>query len=164
MAGKTKPIPEGLHTVTPHLAVRDAGKAIEFYKKAFGAQVRGVHNTPDGKVMHAELKIGDSVLMLADEFHGSPCLSPQTVGGTTNVLHMYVEDADATYNRAVTAGASALMPVTDMFWGDRYGQVKDPFGHLWAIATRKEIPTPAELEKRAAEAFAEMAKAAQQKS
>ena len=158
MAGKVKPIPEGLHTVTPHLVIRDASKAIEFYKKAFGAQAVSVHPTPDGKVMHADLKIGDSHVMLADEFPGAPCLSPQTVGGTTNVLHIYVEDADLLYNSAVAAGAAALMPMTDMFWGDRYGQVKDPFGHIWAIATHTEDVSPAELEKRGAAMFAEMAK------
>jgi len=164
MAGKAKPIPEGLHTVTPHLAIRDAAKAIEFYKKAFGAQVVGVHHMPDGKVMHAELKIGDSVVMLADEFPGAPCLSPQSVGGTTSVMHIYVEDADSRYNSAVAAGATALMPVMDMFWGDRYGQVKDPFGHVWAIATHTEDVPPAELEKRGAAMFAEMAKQAQAKA
>ena len=158
MAGKVKPIPEGLHTVTPHLVIRDAAQAIEFYKNAFGAQAVGVHYMPDGKVMHAELTIGDSRVMLADEFPGAPCTSPQSLGGTTNVLHIYVEDADTTYNRAVTAGASALMPVTDMFWGDRYGQVKDPFGHVWAIATHMEDVAPDELERRGAAMFAEMAK------
>jgi PhnB protein len=163
MAGKVKPIPEGLHTVTPHLVIRDAAKAIEFYKKAFGAQVVGVHHMPDGKVMHAELKIGDSRVMLADEFPGAPCLSPQTVGGTTNVLHIYVEDADSFYSRAVAAGATALMPVMDMFWGDRYGQVKDPFGHMWAIATHMEDVAPDEVERRGAAMFAEMAKQRPQK-
>jgi PhnB protein len=164
MARKAKPIPKGFRTVTTHLVIHDATKAIEFYQDAFGAQLLAVHNTPDGKVMHAEIKIGDSVVMFADEFPGSPAASPQTLGRTTSVLHIYVENSDALFNRAVAAGASVLMPMMDMFWGDRYGQVKDPFGHMWAIATRKEIPTPAELEKRAAEAFSEMAKAAQQKS
>ena len=164
MAGKAKPVPEGLHTVTPHLVIRDAAKAMELYKKAFGAQSVSVHHTPNGKVMHADLKIGDSRVMLADEFPGTPCLSPQTVGGTTNVLHIYVEDADSRYNSAVAAGATALMPVMDMFWGDRNGQLRDPFGHVWAIATHTEDVTPAELEKRGAAMFAEMAKQKQAKA
>jgi len=158
MAGKVKPIPEGMHTVTPHLAIRGAAGAIEFYKKAFGAQERGAHKTPDGKVMHAELKIGDSIVMLADEFLGAPLQAPQSLGGTTTVLHLYVEDVDSWFNRAVGAGATVVMPVMDCFWGDRYGQVKDPFGHLWSLATHKEDVEPAELEKRGAAAMAEMAK------
>ncbi len=164
MAAKAKPIPEGLHTLTAHLSVRDGAKAIEFYEKAFGAQTVGVHKTADGKVMHAELRIGDSVVMLADEFPGSPCQSPQSVGGTTTVLHLYVEDVDTWFNRAAGAGASVVMPVMDCFWGDRYGQLKDPFGHVWSIATHKEDVAPAELEKRGAEAMAEMAKQMQAKA
>ena len=161
MPPKAMPIPKGYHTVTTHLVVHDATKAIEFYMNAFGAQANAVHNTPDGRVMHAELKIGDSVVGVSDEFPGSPCTSPQSLGGTTNVLHIYVKDSDELYNRAVAAGASIVMPIMDMFWGDRYGQVKDPFGHMWAIATRKENLSEEELAKRGAEAFAEMAKAAQ---
>ncbi len=164
MSGNVKPIPEGMHTLTPHLVIRGAAKAIEFYQKAFGAQDRGVHKTPDGMVMHAELKIGDSIVMLADEFPGAPCQAPQTVGSTTTVLHLYVEDVDSWFNRAASAGASVVMPVMDCFWGDRYGQLKDPFGHMWAIATHKEDVAPAELERRGAAAMAEMAKQMQAKA
>lgn len=164
MAGHVKPIPEGMHTLTAHLVIRGAAKAIEFYQKAFGAQSRGIHTTPDGRVMHAELKIGDSVVMLADEFPGAPCQSPHTVNGTTTVMHIYADDVDAWFNRAVAAGASVVMPVMDMFWGDRYGQVKDPFGHVWSIATHKEDVSPAEMEKRANAFFAEMAKQAKAKT
>ena len=161
MPGNVKPIPEGFHSLTPYLVVRDAAKAIEFYKKAFGAEVREVHNSPDGKVMNADLKIGDSVLLLADEFPGAQCRSPQSVGGTTTTIHIYVEDVDAWFNRAISAGATVLMPVMDMFWGDRYGQLKDPFGHHWSLATHKEDPTPEEIERRAKEVFARMAQQAQ---
>ena len=163
MAAKVNPIPKGFHTVTSHLVIHDATKAIEFYQKAFGAKVLEVHNMPNGKVMHAAIKIGDTVMMLADEFPGAPAASPHTLGRTTDVLHIYTKDSDAFFNRAVEAGASVVMPITDMFWGDRYGQVKDPFGHMWAIATRKENLSKAELAKRSAAAFAEMAKAAQAK-
>ena len=161
MAGNVKPIPEGFHSLTPYLVVRDAVKASEFYKKAFGAEVREVHNSPDGRVMNADLKIGDSVLLLADEFPGAQCRSPQSVGGTTTTIHIYVEDVDGWFNRAVSAGATILMPVMDMFWGDRYGQLKDPFGHHWSLATHKEDPSPEEIERRAKEVFARMAKQAQ---
>jgi PhnB protein len=164
MPAKPKPIPKGFRTLTPHLAIRDAAKAIEFYKKAFGAQALGVHNTPDGKIMHAELKIGDSIVMLSDEFPGGPLQSPQAVAGTTAMMHLYVEDVDTWFDRAVAAGASVLMPVRDMFWGDRYGHLKDPFGHQWSIATHKEDVAPAELEKRGAAALAEMAKQWQAKA
>jgi uncharacterized glyoxalase superfamily protein PhnB len=153
-----KPVPEGFHTVTPHLVVRDAKKAIDFYQKAFGAQVLNPpHLTPDGKVMHASIKIGDSIIMLADEFPemgGSS--APQSPGNTPLSLHLYVPDVDSTFNRAVSAGAQVKMPVTDMFWGDRYGQVVDPSGHVWSVATHKEEVTPAEMERRGKEMFASM--------
>ncbi|MFB3922124.1 MAG: VOC family protein [Terriglobia bacterium] len=158
MAGNVKAIPEGMHTLTPHLVIRGAAKAIEFYKKAFGAQERSVHKIPDGMVMHAELKIGDSTVMLADEFPGAPCQAPQTAGTTTTVLHLYVDDVDSWFNRAASAGATVVMPVMDMFWGDRYGQLKDPFGHLWAIATHKEDVESGEVERRGAAMMAEMTK------
>jgi uncharacterized glyoxalase superfamily protein PhnB len=130
-----KPIPEGYHTLTPFLTVRDAIAAIEFYKKAFNAQERGVAKGPDGKVMHAELKIGDSIIMLSDEFPDFGALSPQTSGGAGMGLHIYVEQVDEAFDRAVKAGAQVEMPVSDQFWGDRYGKLKDPFGHKWSIAT-----------------------------
>ncbi|MGC1452068.1 MAG: VOC family protein [Candidatus Sulfotelmatobacter sp.] len=124
-----KPIPEGYHTLTPYLTVRDAVRAIEFYKQAFGAQERGVMKGPDGKVMHAELKIGDSIIMLGDEFPEYGALSPQSTGGAGLGLHIYVDGVDAAFDRAVKAGARVDMPVSDQFWGDRYGKLTDPFGH-----------------------------------
>jgi PhnB protein len=132
-----KPIPEGYHTLTPYMTVRDAAKAIAFYKQAFGATEKGVMNGPDGKIMHAELRIGDSIFMLADEFPQFGSLSPQSTGGSGMGLHIYAEDVDAAFDRAVKAGATVEMPVSDMFWGDRYGKLADPFGHKWSIATHK---------------------------
>jgi len=160
MAEKVKAVREGQHTITPHLAMRDAAKAIEFYKKAFGAEIKGVHKTPDGKVMHAELRIGDSTVLLADEFPGmGSCASPQTLGGTCVVLNLYGENVDQLFNQAVAAGATVIMPLANQFWGDRYGQVKDPFGHTWALGQHVEDIAPEELERRGREAFAHMAKA-----
>ena len=158
MANNVKAIPDGFHTLTPHLVVRDARRAIEFYQQAFGAQSLRVHYMPDGKtVMHASLKIGDSILMLDDEFPEMKVLSPQSVGGTSVTIHMYVENVDAAFNRAVAAGATVTMPVMDQFWGDRYGHLTDPFGHHWSIATQKEIVSPEEVRKRGEAAFAKMA-------
>ena len=160
MAATVKAVPQGYHTITPHLVIKGAEKAIEFYKKAFGAEVRGgVFKTPDGKVMHAELKIGDSVLMLADEFPGmGSCTSPQTLGGTTATLNIYTENVDQLFDRAVKAGATATMPLSDQFWGDRYGQVKDPFGHSWALGQHIEDVAPEEMERRGKAMFEQMAK------
>jgi PhnB protein len=159
---RAEPIPAGFHTLTPYLVVRDAAKAVDFYQKAFGAKVRGVHKTPDGKVMNADLRIGDSILLFCDEFPGPPgWRSPQTLGGTSVTVHIYVKDVDALFNQALAAGAKTVMPVMDAFWGDRYGQLEDPFGHRWSIATHKEDLTAAEIEKRAEAAFAEMAKKAE---
>jgi uncharacterized glyoxalase superfamily protein PhnB len=159
MTENIKPIPEGFHTLTPYLVVRDAGKALDFYKRAFGAEIRSVHYTPDGKVMNANLRIGDSTLMLNEEFPGAVgCLSPQTLGGTTTTIHIYVPAADTLFNQAVAAGATVTMPVMDAFWGDRYGQLQDPFGHRWSIATHQEDLTPEEIEQRGKAVFAEMAK------
>ncbi len=158
MPATAKPIPEGFRTITPHLVVRDAAKAIEFYKRAFGAVVLGEsHDSPDGKITHAELKIGDSNLMLNDEFppHG---VSPQALGGSPVTLHLYIEDVDALFNRAVSAGAKVTMPLMDAFWGDRYGQLVDPFGHRWSLATHKEDVSREEIKKRSDAFFAEMAK------
>jgi len=160
MAGTVKAVPEGYHTITPHLVIKGAEKAIEFYKNAFGAQVRGVHHTPDGKVMHAELKIGDSNLMLADEFPGmGDAASPQTLGGTTTTLSIYTDNVDELFDRAVKAGATATMPLANQFWGDRYGHVKDPFGHSWALGQHIEDVAPEEMERRGRELFAQMSKA-----
>lgn len=159
MAKHVKAVPEGCHTVTPHLAVRGADRAIEFYKKAFGAEELMRMPTPDGKtLMHAELRIGDSRIFLSDEFPDMGCRSPQSLGGATSALHLYVEDVDAAFNRAVAAGAQVRMAVADMFWGDRYGKVVDPFGHEWGMATHKEDLTPEEIRKRADAFFAQMAK------
>jgi uncharacterized glyoxalase superfamily protein PhnB len=153
-----KAIPEGYYTVTPHLIIKGARKAIEFYEKAFGAEVRGIHDGPGGAVMHAEMKIGNSVIMLNDEFPEFGALRPSARGGTSVVLHIYTEDADKLFNRAIAAGAKVAMPIMDQFWGDRYGQVEDPFGHKWSIATHKEDLTPEEMDRRGKEAMAEMTK------
>jgi PhnB protein len=159
MAKAAKPIPDGQRTVTPHLIVRGARQAIDFYKKAFGAVDKGAMPGPDGKsVVHAELKIGDSFIYLADEFPEMGAKSPQALGGSGVTIHLYVEDADAVFNRAVAAGAKVSMPIMDMFWGDRYGKITDPFGHEWSIATHKEDLTSEEITKRGAAAMAQFGK------
>ena len=143
-----KPIPDGFHTITPHIVCRDAAKALEFYREAFGASEIHRALTPDGKIMHAAMKIGNSMLMVVDEFPEWKCLGPQSIGGTGVTMHMYVEDADALYNRAVKAGAKVTMPINDAFWGDRYGQIQDPFGHSWSIATHTHDYTPEQMGER----------------
>ena len=154
----TKPIPDGFHTLTPHLVVSDAAKAIEFYQKAFGAKEAERMMTPDNKaVMHAQIKIGNSVLMLGSEFPPH-CLSPKSRGGTSVTLHIYVENADAAFDRAVKAGCNAKMPMSDQFWGDRYGQVEDPFGHVWSIATHTQDLTKEQIAEKAKAFFANMPK------
>jgi PhnB protein len=160
MAGNVKPVAEGDHTITVHLAVREAAKAIEFYQKAFGAQVLFVHKMPNGKVMHATLKIGDSKLMLADEFPGRGCPSPQALGGSPVVLNIYVENVDALWNQAVAAGAKVTMPLDNQFWGDRYGQIVDPFGHSWALGCHVEDVPREEMERRANAFFSQACKKA----
>jgi uncharacterized glyoxalase superfamily protein PhnB len=155
-----KPIPEGYHTLTPFLTVRNAARAIEFYKQAFGAQERGVAKGPDGKVMHAELKIGDSVIMLSDEYPEFGSLSPQSVGGSPMGLHIYIENVDAAFDRAVKAGAQVEMPVMDQFWGDRYGKLKDPFGHKWSIATHVKDVSADEMKRSMDDAMSKMQKTA----
>jgi PhnB protein len=156
---KVKFIPDGYHTVTPALVVKGGKKAIEFYKSAFGAKEISIMYNLDGQtIMHAEIQIGDSRIMLSDESKEMGALSPQTLGGTPGSLNIYVEDCDATIKRATTAGAKIKMPASDMFWGDRYGKVEDPFGHGWGILTHKEDVTPAEMEKRGKEWMASMAK------
>jgi PhnB protein len=149
-----RPIPEGYHTVTPTLTLDNAAEAIEFYKRAFGAQELGRAPAPDGeRIWHAELQIGDSRLMLNDEFPDmSGCTSPKSLGGSTIALHVYVENADAVYQQALDAGATVLMPIDDMFWGDRYGKVRDPFGHVWTIGTHKADMSE-EDQRRAVEAY-----------
>ncbi len=154
---KVQAVPAHLGTLTPHLAVRGGADALAFYARALGAKAGRRHLGPDGaSIVHAEVKIGDTTFFLADEFPGSPVRAPQSLGGTTTVMNVYVKDCDALYNRAVAAGAKPLMPPADMFWGDRYGQVADPYGHVWAFATHKEDVKPAEMARRAAVAFAAM--------
>jgi uncharacterized glyoxalase superfamily protein PhnB len=148
-----KPIPDGYSTVTASLIVRNGSAAIEFYKKAFGAQELHRFPGPDGKIMHAELKVGNSRVMLSDEFPQMNCRSPQTLGGTGIYIYMYVEDADKTFKNAVAAGATPTMPIMDAFWGDRFGQVQDPFGHIWGIATHKIDMTPEGIYKAGQEFF-----------
>jgi PhnB protein len=157
MPAKVKPIPDGYRTVTPYLTVNDANRAIEFYQKAFGAKEVMRMNGPSNKIGHAELKIGDSVIMLADEFPQGGNKSPQSLGGTTVNIFLYFADVDSAWNQAVSAGAKVDQPLADMFWGDRYGKLIDPFGHSWSLATHKEDVAPAEMERRAKEAMAKMA-------
>jgi PhnB protein len=153
----TKPIPDGYRTVTPYLTVKGAARAIDFYKRAFGAQEVERLTGPDGQsVVHAEIKIGDSVVMLSDELPQMGCRSPQTLGGTTASIFLYVPDVDTAFKRAVDAGAKAAMAPADMFWGDRFGKLVDPFGHEWGMATHKEDLTPEEIRKRGAAAMASM--------
>jgi PhnB protein len=152
----TKPIPEGYHAVTPYLALDEAAEAIEFYKKAFGAKERVRMDAPGGKIGHAELEIGDSLVMLADTFPQSTTRPPNELGGTSAGVFLYVEDVDQVVKRATDAGATITMEVADQFWGDRFGSVKDPFGHSWSIATHVEDVPPEEMAERAKEAMAAM--------
>jgi len=145
-----KPVPDGYHTVTPYLFIRGAAGAIEFYKKAFGATELMRMPTLDGNIGHAEIKIGDSVIMLADEYPDMGFSSPATVGGSTVGIVLYVEDVDTRFNRAIAAGGKAIKPLEDQFYGDRTGTLLDPFGHIWTISTHKEDLSPEELQKRAA--------------
>jgi uncharacterized glyoxalase superfamily protein PhnB len=155
MSSRIKAIPSGFHTLTPHLVVKGASDAIEFYKKAFGAAEVSRVAGPDGKsLIQAVLKIGDSHLFLVDEFPEMDCRGPQSTGGTPVTIHMYVEDADAAFGKAVAAGAKVKMPLADMFWGDRYGMLADPFGHAWSIASHKEDLTLEQIRKRAQTACA----------
>jgi PhnB protein len=149
-----KPIPEGYHSVTPYLIIEGAGEAIEFYKKAFGAKELFRFPTPDGKVGHAEMKIGDSPIMLADAYPAMGYNSPKSLGGSPVSLMVYVEDVDTVFNQAVAAGATLKEAVTDKFYGDRSGSLIDPFGHVWHVATHKEDVSMEEMEKRAKAASA----------
>jgi uncharacterized glyoxalase superfamily protein PhnB len=161
MADKVKPIPDGYHSITPYLFVSGAAEAIEFYKKAFGAEERFRMPGPGGKLMHAELQIGDSVIMLADEWPDMGVKSPKTLGGAACSMMLYVNDVDASFKQATDAGASVKQPPTDMFWGDRFGKVSDPFGHEWAISTHIEDVAPDEMEQRSRKFAEEMAKGQQ---
>jgi PhnB protein len=151
-----KPIPDGYHTITPALTVKDGGQAIEFYKRALGAEEIMQIPGPDGRLMHAEMKIGDSRFMLGEEMPDQGCRAPASVGAVSSSLYIYVQDVDKAFRRAVEGGAKALMPPTDMFWGDRFGQVEDPSGHRWGLATHKEDPSPEEMARRQKEFFAQM--------
>jgi PhnB protein len=150
MTHRIKPVPEGHHTITPHLVVKGASEAIEFYKQAFAAEEIRRLPGPDGKsIIHAEIKIGDSRLFLVDEFPDMGCVAPKSSGGSPVAIHLFVEDVDSVFKAALAAGAKERMPVADMFWGDRYGRLVDPFGHEWSVATHKEDLTPEELRRRA---------------
>jgi PhnB protein len=159
MSDNVKIIPEGYHSINPYLVVRNAGRAIEFYKKAFGAEERFRMHGPDGKaIMHAELKIGDSVFMLTEESSEMKALSPESIGGSPVSLYVYVKDVDSVFNQAVAEGAIALHTVKDQFYGDRSGYIKDPFGHLWSIATHQKDLSTDELKKSGQAFFEEMSK------
>ena len=151
-----KPIPDGYYTVTPYLAVQGAADAIDWYKEAFGATERGRMDMPDGSIAHAEIKIGDSIVMISDPFPQSTVKSPKELGGTSASIFLYVEDVDAVVKQAVDAGATMTMEVADQFWGDRFGTVSDPFGHTWSVATHIEDLTPEEIAERGKAAMAAM--------
>lgn len=151
-----QPIPDGYHTLTPYLTVEDGAAALEFYAEAFGAEELFRMDGPDGKIGHAEMKIGDSPFMFADEVEAWGNRSPRSMGGTPTTLMIYVEDVDAVFQRAIDAGATEVMPVKDHFYGDRSGTVEDPFGHRWSIATHVEDVPPDELERRAKEMMSEL--------
>jgi PhnB protein len=151
-----EPVPEGYHTLTPYLSVENAADAIEYYKQAFGAEEKFRMDAPGGKIGHAELQIGDSHVMLSDPFPQSSTKTPREVGATTGSIFMYVEDVDAVVKQAVDAGATVTMEVADQFWGDRFGTITDPFGHIWSIATHIEDVPPEEMAERAKAAMAAM--------
>ena len=150
MSTTVKPIPEGYHAVTPYLIIKGAADALEFYKKAFGATELFRMAQPDGKIGHAEIQIGDSRIMLADEHPEMKHLSPQTLGGSAVSIMLYVEDVDTVYNQAIAAGGSEQRALEDKFYGDRVGSLVDPFGHIWHVGTHKEDVTPEEMHKRLA--------------
>lgn len=164
MKKSTQPIPHGFHTVTPTLIVRNGAEAIEFYKKALGAEEIMRLAGPDGKIAHAELKIGDSIVFLSDENLAMGSKSPQTLGGTASSLYLYVEDVDTAFRRALNAGGKETVPVTDMFWGDRFGNFADPYGHSWGLSTHTQDLTNQEVEEGAKSFFAQMARESQKKS
>ncbi|MCI4330967.1 MAG: VOC family protein [Thermoplasmata archaeon] len=158
MTHHVRPIREGYHTAVPGIVVRNAAKAVAFYQAALGAVESNRMHGPDGKsIIHSELQIGDSKVFLADEGEGMSTKSPETLHGTTGSIHLNVEDTDAAFQRAIKAGAKPIMPPMDMFWGDRYAQVSDPFGHVWGLGTHQEDLTPEEMEKRAAAFYQKMA-------
>jgi PhnB protein len=146
ITARPKSIPDGMHTVTPHLICAGASDAIAFYKEAFGATEKSRLPGPDGRLLHAAIQIGDSTIMLTDELPQMGALGPTALKGSPVTIHLYVDDVDAFAARAVAAGAKVTMPVTDMFWGDRYGQIEDPFGHRWSVATHMRVVTPEEMQ------------------
>jgi PhnB protein len=150
-----KPKPDGYHTATPYLIIKDAASALEFYKRAFGATELMRMTDPAGKISHAEIKIGDSPIMIGEESLERGARSPESLGGSPVSLFLYVDDVDALSQQAIAAGAKVVMPVQDQFWGDRYGTLADPFGHVWGVATHKEDVSPEEIGKRAAAASAQ---------
>ena len=154
MAKAKNPIPEGLHTITPHLVVKGAAQAIDFYKKAFGAKEVARMPGPDGKLMHGHVTINGAAVFLVDEMPQWGALGPKLLKGSPVTIHLYVEDVDAFAARAAQAGCKVTMPVQDMFWGDRYGMILDPFGHQWSIATHKEDVSEEEMGKRMQQAMA----------
>jgi PhnB protein len=159
MSEDTKSIPEGYHSINPYLVVRNAAKAIDFYKKAFSAEERFRMHGPDGRtIMHADLKIGDSIFMLTEESTEMKALSPESIGGSPVSLYVYVKDVDAVFNQAVSEGATVLYPVRDQFYGDRSGYLRDPFGHLWSLATHKKDLSLDEIKKAGLAFFEEMSK------
>jgi PhnB protein len=151
-----KPIPDGYHTVTPYIPVDGAADAIEYYKRAFGAKERMRMNGPDGSIAHAEIEIGDSLVIVSDPFPQSTVKSPRSLGGTSASIFLYVEDVDAVVKQAVDAGAEIVMKPQDQFWGDRFGTITDPFGHTWSVATHIEDVPPKEMAERAKAAMAAM--------
>jgi PhnB protein len=158
MSHHVKPIREGYHNVVPGIVVRNAAKAVEFYQAALGAVEGARMYGPDGKsILHTELQIGDSKVFLSDEDPGMAVKSPESLHGTTSSIHLNVEDTDAAFHRAIKAGATPVMPPMDMFWGDRYAQFTDPFGHLWGLGTHKEDLSPEEMRTRGEEFFKRMA-------
>lgn len=154
MPGQVRPIPEGYHTITPYLTVQNAARAIDFYKRALGAKEIMRMQGPGDKIGHAELRIGDSIVMISDEMPQAGNRSPQSLGGTGVNLFLYVDNVDSVFNNAISAGAKSDMRPEDMFWGDRYGKFTDPFGHSWSVATHKEDVSPQEMERRAKQAMA----------
>jgi PhnB protein len=160
MANQVKAIPEGFHSVTPYLVVQGAAQAIDFSKRAFDAKEVMRSDGPQGKIMHAELMIGDSRIMLSDEMNAT-CRSPQSLGGTTSSLFLYVEDVDKVFNQATAAAAKVVMALANQPWGDRFGTLTDPFGHVWSLATHVEDVAPEEIDRRMKEMMAKAAQRAQ---
>jgi len=151
MAKKSRAIPKGFHSITPYLTVQDVPQAMDFYARAFGAEEVMRVNGPEGKISHGEIKIGDSIMMIAGEMPNGRLRSPQSLGGTTASIVLYVKDVDSVFEQALAAGAKEEQPLANMFWGDRYGRVSDPFGHLWLLATHVEDVSPEEMARRAQE-------------